>query len=235
MTIKSATLLDLFKAFIKWLYTGKLYFSEDGYRFYDFMRLADVLGAPKLHDEALRNLSGDTPWHEDIYDPIDFFGCGAIREAWNRIDFSKSLRRPPGQEPDDGYWADKKLLLFSLDFASWAFGLRHKKVERLLSKGGELAVLLGYRMKLDDGNHYPSAPEVIGRYVADKTLPEYQPNLLPANDPNAASQMAPFQHAGSGGSNLRSSNAISGSSNVRDADIIPDELTYIKQEFDSDR
>ncbi|KAH7313186.1 hypothetical protein BKA65DRAFT_484370 [Rhexocercosporidium sp. MPI-PUGE-AT-0058] len=172
------TLIDLFNAFVKWLYTEKLYYTEGGYSFYDMLRLAEVIGAPKLYNAALRNLSTACSWFEDIYElqpQYCFTEYASLKDCMAGVNIQNSGPIWKREE----YWEDRKRLLFTLDCAVWDFSI-YPSYETI-RRGGDLAVLLGLRLRYYNGENYARDPDFIHHYLMDETLPEYPSPLLPGN------------------------------------------------------
>ncbi|KAL2061878.1 hypothetical protein VTL71DRAFT_7256 [Oculimacula yallundae] len=176
--IDGGHLIDLFRAYVEWLYTGKVFWAEYGCSFYDIMRLAEVLGAPKMYNAALRNFCLELPWNEDSHvdnprhNPARL---SYLEDCMASVDLTNDIRRPWSSCPKDPYWNDKKRLLFTLDCAAWEYGQlndTNSGIADILRNGGDLAALLGGRLAYYDGDNWARNKKCIDMYLIDETLPD---------------------------------------------------------------
>ncbi|PVH85914.1 hypothetical protein DL98DRAFT_567804 [Cadophora sp. DSE1049] len=156
-------------------------------------RLAEVIGAPRLQNAAMKALSEDRPWfnayHDDAECQIVLGTAKNLQDCWNDTTFTKNEHYGVVIGADtcetyklrqlcreDSYWQGKKRLLFLLDLMAF-HGIEYIENMKIVHRGGDLAVHLGLamdRIGFENEANNPRNPKNFRKYLVDETFPDYE-------------------------------------------------------------
>ncbi|KAF4626671.1 hypothetical protein G7Y89_g11491 [Cudoniella acicularis] len=176
--------IDFLLVFVKWLYTSKIYHDNKVSPF-EIWKFAEVIGAPKFQNAALRLLSQPDPFSPEDGLLIGDFEAEFIKDScdavWRNQDIADEkediglLDTDQIQELVDEVDKKSKRLLFAFDCAAY-IGVKDAEVSYQLSKGGLFAVCLARRLvrmtKRKYRKHPPWHLTNIKKYLVDENLPD---------------------------------------------------------------